>query len=113
MLLFDEISFNLNQRMFVLNQTIVVGTYFLRYILVEKLDIRLNNTFIKSFLTSACIGAIIKRKTCDFFVKKPVNKYRNTREPGDIAKGRSHLGGYLMPLHIIDQPASTIQLELI
>ena len=52
--------------MFVLNQTIVVGTYFLRYILVEKLDIRLNNTFIKSFLTS---GAIIKRKTCDFFVK--------------------------------------------
>ena len=26
-----------------------------------------------------------------FFVKKPVNKYRNTREPGDIAKGRSHL----------------------
>ena len=37
-----------------------------------------------------CI-AIIKRKTYDFFVKKPVNKYRNTREPGDIAKGRSHL----------------------
>ena len=55
--------------MYVLNQTIVVGTYFLRYILVEKLDIRLNNTFIKSFLTSACIGAIIKRKTCEFFVK--------------------------------------------